>query len=516
MVLVLFETPAGHALFKVLDDSKLANPDDISQHFATADLAAKNVKLAAFSKFENTAEALSAATAMVEGKISSSLKSLLQKEIVDAKLADTLAIADSKLATAVSKKLGITVMPVNATVNELFRGIRSQLAALIQGLPQQAMSNMALGLSHSLSRYKLKFSPDKVDTMIVQAVGLLDDLDKELNTYAMRVKEWYGWHFPELAKIIVDNIAYAKLIQVMGFRTGAATADLASVLPEELVEEVRAAAEISMGTEISDEDLLNIGALCGEVVHLHAYRTQLAAYLSARMNAIAPNLTALVGELVGARLIAHAGSLMTLAKYPASTVQILGAEKALFRALKTKKDTPKYGLLYHAGVVGQAQGKNKGKIARVLATKASLSIRVDALSENATPEATLGLEARVTVERRLRELESRGAGGRVSSAGFNKKQTKFEAPAAPQRAYNAASDFTTAPSKKRAFSEVANGDDEQEESESPAAAATTAAPAADDAEEPNAKRTKGNDGEAKKVKKEKKEKKEKKSKKSST
>merc|ERR1712195_395394 len=111
---------------------------------------------------------------------------------------------------------------------------------------------------------------------------------------------------------------------------------------------------------------------------LMEYRTELYDYLKNRMAAIAPNLTVLVGELVGARLISHAGSLMNLAKQPASTVQILGAEKALFRALKTKSDTPKYGLIYHASLIGQASAKNKGKVSRVLASKASLCIRVDA------------------------------------------------------------------------------------------------------------------------------------------
>lgn len=104
-----------------------------------------------------------------------------------------------------------------------------------------------------------------------------------------------------------------------------------------------------MGTEISDSDINHINSLCDQVIAISAYRAQLAEYLRNRMNAIAPNLTALVGELVGARLISHAGSLLSLAKHPASTVQILGAEKALFRALKTKHDTPKYGLIYHVG-----------------------------------------------------------------------------------------------------------------------------------------------------------------------
>jgi nucleolar protein 58 len=179
-------------------------------------------------------------------------------------------------------------------------------------------------------------------------------------------QEWYGWHFPEMAKIIVDNVAYAKVVrhmgnfivhsdlyfilfQVSGFRTNASTTDFSSILPEDLELVLKAAAEISMGTEISDSDIANIHSLCDQVVDISSYRTQLAEYLRNRMNAIAPNLTALVGEMVGARLISHAGSLLNLAKHPASTVQILGAEKALFRALKTKHDTPKYGLIYHVG-----------------------------------------------------------------------------------------------------------------------------------------------------------------------
>merc|ERR1719437_148089 len=127
-----------------------------------------------------------------------------------------------------------------------------------------------------------------------------------------------------------------------------------------------------MGTEISEMDIIHIQSLAEQVLSMTEYRAQLFEYLKNRMNAIAPNLTILVGEIVGARLIAHAGSLMNLAKQPASTVQILGAEKALFRALKTKHDTPKYGLIYHASLVGQTAPALKGKISRVLAAKLSL------------------------------------------------------------------------------------------------------------------------------------------------
>lgn len=152
---------------------------------------------------------------------------------------------------------------------------------------------------------------------------------------------------------------------------------------------------ISMGTEVSDLDLENIKDLCTQVLSLSEYRAQLYDYLKSRMNTIAPNLTAIVGELVGARLIAHGGSLINLAKQPGSTVQILGAEKALFRALKTKHATPKYGLIYHASLVGQAAPKHKGKISRSLAAKAALAIRCDALGDG--EDNTMGLENRLKV-----------------------------------------------------------------------------------------------------------------------
>ena len=158
--------------------------------------------------------------------------------------------------------------------------------------------------------------------MSLQAISLLDELDKELNSYAMRVREWYGWHFPEMGKIVTDNIMYAKTVRKMGYRKNCKSTDLSDILPEEVEEELKEAAEISMGTEISEEDRLNITQLTEQVITVSDYRTALFEYLKNRMNAVAPNLVVMVGELVGARLIAHAGSLMSLAKYPASTVQV--------------------------------------------------------------------------------------------------------------------------------------------------------------------------------------------------
>ena len=441
-MLVLYETPAGYALFKVLNDGKLQHPEEIQKEFETAKDARRMIKLEAFSKFENTAKALESSASLLEGKMAKDLKKFLKKSVAQG---EKLAVSDSKLGSHIVKKLGLQVV-ADSSVQELFRGIRSQISELVEGLVEGDMRAMALGLSHSLSRYKLRFSSDKVDTMIIQAVALLDDLDKELNTYCMRLKEWYGWHFPELAKIVVDNAAFSRAVKAIGFRSNTSKADLSGILPEELVEEVRAASEISMGTEISNEDLINIEALADQVISVSEYRTELYEYLRNRMLAIAPNLTMMVGELVGARLIARAGSLINLAKYPASTVQILGAEKALFRALKSKQDTPKYGLIYHASLVGQAAPKLKGKISRVLAAKTSLAIRADALSDKDAPD--IGVANRLKVEERLRQLEQSAKGGFVGPIKEKPNQKRHEMKPA-RGGYNPAADFSETPRSKK-------------------------------------------------------------------
>merc|ERR1719413_276900 len=135
------------------------------------------------------------------------------------------------------------------------------------------------------------------------------------------------------------------------------------------------------------------------VIGITEYRKELSTYLRSKMSVVAPNLAVLIGDTVGARLISHAGSLTNLAKCPASTVQILGAEKALFRALKTKGNTPKYGLIFHSTFIGRAQQKNKGRISRYLANKCSIASRIDCFSDEAT--TIFGEKLKDQVEERL-------------------------------------------------------------------------------------------------------------------
>jgi nucleolar protein 58 len=197
---------------------------------------------------------------------------------------ETLAVSDAKLGGAIKEKLGIPCVSDESAL-QLTRGLRNQIESLVEAASASEMKSMAIGLAHSLSRYKLKFSPDKVDTMIVQAIGLLDDLDKELNTYAMRLREWYGWHFPELGKIVPDHQMYAKALMKMGVRTKCKGLDFSDILPEEVEQEMKDAAEISMGTEVSEEDIANVLQLCDQVVSLSEYRAQLWDYLRNRMQA---------------------------------------------------------------------------------------------------------------------------------------------------------------------------------------------------------------------------------------
>jgi nucleolar protein 58 len=434
----------------VIKDGKLKDPESLHKSFKTAEGAEQVVKLKAFKKFKDTKDAMKSVEKLIEGKMSKTLQKFLEKNIVQKEIEEELMVADKKLSKTITEKLGITCKH-GEKASELLRCIRFQMESLLTGLDNDELKQMQLGLAHSVSRYQLSFTSEKVDTMIIQAVNLLEDLDKELNNYAMRLREWYGWHFPELGKIITDNVTYAQAVILIGMRTtvkNLSIETLAEVMDEEIAENVKEAAEVSMGTEILAEDEKHLKTLAKSVVEISDYRANLAEYLKNRMAAVAPNLTILIGELVAAKLIAHSGSLMNLAKQPASTIQILGAEKALFRALKTKKNTPKYGLIYNASVVGQAKTAIKGKISRTLANKCALCVRYDALGED--QDGKLGSDSKVFMEKRLKLLES---GGQVIKAfsGNANGQKKHEAKS-DSKGYSNGADFVKedgAPSKRQ-------------------------------------------------------------------
>lgn len=416
---LLSESASGYALLEVKEADVVASQMDQVQA-AVAEFArfSTMVKLTAFAPFLSAEHALENANLISEGAVSEYLQNFLQTNLPRAPAKSKKATLppvqlgvhrDPKLKSAVSEALaGSVAIVADERVDDLLRGVRVHFEKFVQALKPGDLVKSQLGLAHSYSRSKVKFNVHKSDNMIIQSIALLDQLDKDINTFAMRMREWYSWHFPELVKVVPDNIQYARLVRCVRDKSKITEDSLeeinAILLDEGKSKEVLDAARSSMGTDVSPIDLVNIEIFASRVVSLAEYRANLHNYLISKMHAVAPNLAALIGEQVGARLISHAGSLTALAKYPASTVQILGAEKALFRALKTKGKTPKYGLLYHSTFIGRAKQKNKGRISRYLANKCTIASRMDCFSDLATD--VFGRKLRDQVEERLRFYDS--------------------------------------------------------------------------------------------------------------
>lgn len=423
---LLFETPLGYALFKV-DEQTFTKAKTWKDLPSEPKQVKKVLQLQAFKEFTDAKEVLQASVKLIHGKLSKKLEKFLKTNLVSEAIKTKLLVVDKKLATEINKKLGITC-EANDKVIELIRCVRGCMDELMGSVDQAEMKNMALGLAHGLGRFRIKFSSEKVDTMIIQAISLHADLDKEINNYMMRLREWYGYHFPELTKIVTDNAIYSKIVKALGMRKNAADKDLAAIVGEDIERDIRTAADVSMGTDISANDESFILGLADQVLELNEYRDSLEAYLVNRMAAVAPNLSALVGEMIAAKLIAKAGSLVNLAKHSASTLQIIGAEKALFKAMKAKKNTPKYGIIYQTKIVANANGKAKGKIARALAAKSSLCVRLDALQEEENTD--LGQECKEYIDKRLEYLEKEETNGNTKPAQQKRFGKEFRQPAA--------------------------------------------------------------------------------------
>ncbi|BEJ13804.1 hypothetical protein CspHIS471_0309780 [Cutaneotrichosporon sp. HIS471] len=415
---VLLEGASGYAIFNVkLQEEIAARSKQLQDSINDWNTFNRMVELASFFPFTSAAQALENANDVSEGVLNPHLKSLLSMVIPSsgtkgnkAQAGVLLGVSERGLAGAIQGETGI-LCDTSERALELIRGVRLYQDKFLakEGLEKGDITQAQLGLGHSYSRGKVKFNVNRSDNMIIQAISLSDQLDKDLNTFSMRCREWYGWHFPELYKLVPDAHQYAQLAVLIGDRTQLnedKLADMQEILDDD---ETRArnvldAARASMGSDINEIDLLNISNFAERVVKLAEYRKSLRRYLVEKMSIVAPNLSALLGETIAARLISHAGSLTNLAKYPASTVQILGAEKALFRALKTKGNTPKYGLIYHSSFISRAGSKYKGRISRFLANKCSIACRIDCFSD--VPTNKFGEALRAQVEERLAFFET--------------------------------------------------------------------------------------------------------------
>ncbi|MEM3078211.1 MAG: hypothetical protein QXR38_01795 [Nitrososphaerales archaeon] len=309
---------------------------------------------------------------------------------------EALMIAEDELR----KELGREGFKVEEPPNDLMDELRSRKIELMikSGLAssEDDAKDKIRNFAITLSEIKLREVSAKPDLHVIEAIQALDEVDKTLNILAARVKEWYGLHFPELSSLIDDPLTYSKFVNKFGERKNIREEELAKFgFSLKKAESVSISAEESKGGDLREEDLRRILAIAEEVIKMDSLRDKLSGYVERNMRTIAPNTTSIVGATIGARLMAKAGGLEKLAMLPASTIQVLGAEKALFRALRTGTRPPKHGIIFQHPAVHSAPKWQRGKIARSLATKIAIAARIDAFRGSAEKEIEQKLQKRL-------------------------------------------------------------------------------------------------------------------------
>jgi nucleolar protein 56 len=241
----------------------------------------------------------------------------------------------------------------------------------------------------NLSSMKVKETSEKLDLHLVQAVNTLDEMDEIINTISTRIREWYGLHFPELDYLLQNIITYSNIVRDAGSRENISKELLTKLeVPEKKIEMIQLAISKSQGGDLTVESSESLKILASQVIKLSELRTNLSSTIENLMETLAPNLKNILTATIGARLIAKAGSLAKLAQMPSSTIQIIGAEKALFRALKTGTRPPKHGLLFQHTSVNSAPKWQRGKIARAMSSKIAIAVRID-VYRNASLDSSL-------------------------------------------------------------------------------------------------------------------------------
>jgi len=254
-----------------------------------------------------------------------------------------------------------------------------------------------------LARVAVTAAAAKRDLYAVQAVRAIDDIDRTINLFAGRIREWYGLHFPELDRIVEKHDTYARLVADLGLRSNFTEENLEKEgIPKERLQQIAVSARKSMGASFPDEDLEWLRSFCRDTLELFKFREKAEAYVDGVMKEAAPNTTAILGPLLTARMMSIAGGLQNLAKMPASTMQVLGAEKALFRSLKTGARPPKHGVIFQYASIHQSPRWQRGKIARALSGKVAIATRIDAFGGD-----FMGDKLAKALEKKISEIQEK-------------------------------------------------------------------------------------------------------------
>jgi len=338
-----------------------------------------------------------------EGTVIEEISSLVDK--LRAKGYTHFVFENQEMARSASEKLSIEVAVERSS--EAGKRLRENLEKFALDLgfvekPEQFRVRVH-NVSIELAKMKVKTTVERRDLLVAQAVQTVDDLDKSLNIFMSRLREWFGLHYPELDRLLDKHETYARLVVNLGTRENFTAENLEKEgLPKAKSQAIAKVAVASMGADLGEEDLTQIQGMCRNVLELYGVRQSLEKYVDSVMEEVAPNTRTIGGSLLGARLVARAGGLLNLAKLPASTIQVLGAEKALFRSLKTKARPPKHGIIFQHPLIHDAKRWQRGKVARALAGKLSIAARVDAFKGEYK-----GDKLKADLEKRIDEIRER-------------------------------------------------------------------------------------------------------------
>jgi nucleolar protein 56 len=297
---------------------------------------------------------------------------------------ESVVVENGMVSRALS---GLTQIPVS--VNEtsaVFKTFRdAQDSYLLKsGLlkEKEDITSFRREVAIHISRAAITAASEEKDLLVKHAIDAIGEIDRSINILAMRLREWYSLHHPSLNDLVEDHEVFANVVSLCGGRSKVKADCLSKAgCSDQQVQSIINAMLRDIGAPFEENDLSITQSLANTVQTLYSKRLEMEKYVGQMMDSIAPNITTLVGPLVGARLISLAGSLKALAQKPSSTVQIYGAEKALFRSLKTGTDPPKHGIIYQVPEVHSAPYWQRGKIARALAGKISIAARIDAYSK---------------------------------------------------------------------------------------------------------------------------------------
>ena len=303
-----------------------------------------------------------------EDEIISRLAEINDKQIVkeEKEIIEEVSMEYDEILIESNKRLSDYDNPkvVIRTPNQAGEYLRGNYAEF--GLDEEEITK----IYQNLAIYKIKKESSSEDKHLIQAVNSIDEIDESISKLIERIREWYALYFPEM-DVIKNNETYIKLISENKSKD-----EIVKAKPDAFPDDI-----IDLDEDINPEDLEIMNNYAKSIHELQKSRKNIENFIDHKMESIAPNLRLLVGPTLGAKLISHAGGIKRLALYPSSTVQIMGAEKALFRHLKSGDRPPKYGLIYQHPQVRGAKWWNRGKIARMLAGRISLAVRRDVFTK---------------------------------------------------------------------------------------------------------------------------------------